>query len=157
MLAVLGVLHSTHRFGSTGMLAGGGAFSYEISQAALYPRDTQFGTVAVQNSGGAYNSGRTYVVQVSTTACLDSTTPVLVTQVLSEQAAAPPSRTPSWVTFSNMPCGLLPSRNANSFNIWFTPANNIAVDSELWFHWFIPYKPRPVKIETIIDVSEALP
>ena len=130
----------------TGMLSGapGIAFSYENSQAANFG-DFQYGTVAVQNRLLAYTARTTYLVQVTTTAWSDPTTPVLITQV--SPGVTGPGR---WPDYGNIPCGIIPGRNPRYFNIWFTPESSIAASSELRFNWVIP---NPARASTISDVA----
>jgi hypothetical protein len=144
-----------------GMLSSGGggpppAFTYELSNAADFG-GSQFGTVAVQNINSAYAGGTTYLVQVKTKAMEGPKTPVLITQVA--PTSEPGGR---WPHLCNMPCGVIPSKTPGFFNIWFTPnppisSPTIVKGSEIWFHWFIPYRPEPEIIDNTTKVEPALP
>ncbi len=134
----------------TGMLSGapGTPFAYQNSEAADFG-DFQYGTVAVQNRLLAYTARTTYLVQVTTTAWSDPTTPVLITQV--SPGVTAPGR---WPDYGNIPCGIIPGRNPRYFNIWFTPESNIVAASEIRFNWVIP---NPARASTISDVARVDP
>ena len=137
----------------TGMLSGapGTPFAYQNSEAADFG-DFQYGTVAVQNRLLAYTARTTYLVQVTTTAWSDPTTPVLITQV--SPGVTAPGR---WPDYGNIPCGIIPGRNPRYFNIWFTPESNIVAASEIRFNWVIPNPARASTISDVARVDAALP
>ena len=138
---------------ATGMLSGaiGTPFAYQSSKAADF-ENLQYGTVAVQNRGGAYVGRTTYLVQVTTTAWSDPTTPVLITQV--SPGVTGPGR---WPDYGNIPCGVIPGRNPRYFNIWFTPESSIVASSEIRFNWVIPNPARASIITDVAIVDGALP
>jgi hypothetical protein len=132
------------------------AFTFESSSAADFG-GSQFGTVAVRNTLGPFIAGTTYLVQVATKAMEGPKTPVLITQVA--PTSEPGGR---WPHLCNMPCGVIPSKTPGFFNIWFTPnppisSPPILKESEIWFHWFIPYRPEPEIIDNTTKVEPALP
>jgi hypothetical protein len=141
---------------STGMKSSGGIippppFTYQFSRAAEFI-DFQFGTVVVRNTQ-QYLAGTTYLVQVRTTAMEHPKTPVLITQV----APAIPASPGGWPDLCNMPCGVLPSRTPQHFNIWFTPGAALDRGNELWFHWFIPFRSTPFIFDDSSPVDPVLP
>ena len=138
---------------ATGMLSGaiGTPFAYQSSSAADFG-DFQYGTVTVRNRLANYVGRTTYLVQVTTTAWTDPTTPVLITQV--SPGVTAPGR---WPDYGNIPCGVIPGRNPRYFNICFTPEANIVLGSEIRFNWVIPNPARASIITDVATVDDALP